>query len=184
MTDSRSNQWLRRTFQQAPWRSQTQATSLVLAVVVMVVVIGALYLAQASRTATAGRRLQALETQRKAVEQQNAQLRAEIAALRSVPRLTSEAERLGYHPASMSEVEYLRIEGAPPQAEPTPAPPLTIEQVVPRYNETLEGWLAEQFAVFRVRFGTFWQRTFGSGQPDEMLATETPDAAPQETPNE
>jgi len=51
-------QWIQQAFRQAPWRTQTQATSLVLAVVVIVAVIGALYLAQASRTATIGRSLQ------------------------------------------------------------------------------------------------------------------------------
>ncbi len=165
-----SPRWLRSTFRQAPWRTQTQATSLVLAVVIMVVVIGALYLAQASRTATVGRRLQALEAQRRTLEQQNAQLRAEIAALRSVPRLTAEAERLGYHAARPDEVEYLFIKGAPPQPLPTPTPPLTVEQVVPRYRETLPSWLAERWAVFRTQFADFWEHTFGSGGP------------PQETP--
>ena len=137
---------LRQIFRQAPWRSQTQATSLVLAVVVLVAVIGALYLAQASATAATGRRLQALEAQRQALEQQNAQLRAEIASLRSVPPL-------------------------PP---PTPTPPLTAEQVVPRYSETLEGWLSEQLASFRVQFGDFWRRTFGRPRGEGETPEETP----------
>ena len=80
MTEQQPNgNWFRQAIRQAPWRTQTQASSLVLAVVVMVAVIGALYLAQASRTAAAGRRLQELEVQRESLEQQNEQLRAEIA---------------------------------------------------------------------------------------------------------
>ncbi len=167
----------RSTFRQAPWRTQTQTTSLVLAVVVIVVVIGALYLAQASRTATAGRRLQALEAQRRTLEQQNAQLRAEIAALRSVPRLIAEAEQLGYHAARMDEVEYLFIPGAPPQPLPTPTPALVVEQAVPPYRETLSGWLAAQWAIFRVQFADFWERTFSNGRPPP----ETPTPMPEET---
>lgn len=174
MSDTRR---LRSTFRQAPWRTQTQTTSLVLAVVVMVVVIGALYLAQASRTATAGRRLQALEAQRRTLEQQNAQLRAEIAALRSVPRLMAEAERLGYHAARMDEVEYLFIPGAPPQPLPTPTPALAAEQAVPSYRETLSGWLAAQWAVFRVQFADFWERTFGNGRPPQERPILTPEGA-------
>lgn len=172
-----STRWLRNTFRQAPWRTQTQATSLVLAVVVMVVMVGALYLAQASRTATTGRRLQELEAQRRTLEQQNAQLRAEIAALRSVPRLIAEAERLGYHAARMDEVEYLFIKGAPPQPLPTPTPPLTVEQVVPRYSETLPGWLAKRGATFRTQFADFWERTFGSGRLPQETPTLTPESA-------
>jgi type II secretory pathway pseudopilin PulG len=155
-------QWIQQALRQAPWRTQTQATSLVLAVVVLVAVIGALYLAQASRTAATGRRLQALEARRQVIEQQNAQLRAEIASLRSVPRLTAEAERLGYHTASLGQVEYLNVPDVPPLPEPPPPPPIRPEEVVPRYNETLEGWLSEQLAVFRVQATDFWRRTFGS----------------------
>jgi cell division protein FtsB len=155
-------QWIQQALRQAPWRTQTQATSLVLAVVVLVAVIGALYLAQASRTAATGRRLQAMEARRQVIEQQNAQLRAEIASLRSVPRLIAEAERLGYRTASVAEVEYLTVPDAPPLPEPPSPPPIRAEEVVPRYNETLEGWLSDQLAAFRVQFADFWQRTFGS----------------------
>ena len=165
---------LRQIFRQAPWRSQTQATSLVLAVVVLVAVIGALYLAQASATAATGRRLQALEAQRQALEQQNAQLRAEIASLRSVPRLMGDAERLGYRPATAHDVEYLLVQDVPPLPPPTPTPPLTAEQVVPRYSETLEGWLSEQLASFRVQFGDFWRRTFGRPRGEGETPEETP----------
>lgn len=168
MAEKKSGQprgWFQQTFQQAPWRTQTQTTSLVLAVVVIVAVIGALYLAQASRTSAAGRRLQALESQRQSLEQQNAQLRAEIAALRSVPRLISEAEAMGYHTANSAEVEYLSVDDVPPLPAPTPTPPIDPQAVVPRYDETLEGWLSEQLALFREEFTNFWQRTFGPGAP-------------------
>lgn len=157
--------WFQHTFQQAPWRTQTQTTSLVLAVVVIVAAIGALYLAQASRTSAAGRRLQALESQRQSLEQYNAQLRAEIAALRSVPRLITEAEAMGYHTANSAEVEYLTVDDVPPLPAPTPTPPIDPQQVVPRYDETLEGWLSEQLVLFREQFSSFWQRTFGPGNP-------------------
>jgi cell division protein FtsB len=166
-------QWLTHALRQAPWRTQTQATSLVLAVVVLVAVIGALYLAQASRTAATGRRLQQLEAQRQALEQTNAQLRAEIAAQQSVPRLITEAERLGYHLATSDEVEYLPVTNAPPPA-PTPMPSLRVADAVPEYDETLESWLSEQFIVFRQRFAEFWRTTFGGGLDDSAEAT--PDA--------
>ena len=55
------------------------------------------------------------------LEQQNEQLRAEIAALRSVPRLIDEAQDLGFHNAKQDEVDYIVVEevpaalGAPPR---------------------------------------------------------------------
>lgn len=178
MTDNDSNErWFQHALQQAPWRTQTQTTSLMLVIVLLVVVIGALYLAQASRTAGVGRRLQALEAERQRLEQQNAQLRAEIAAQRSVPRLIAEAQALGYHPAGSAEVEYLFVENVPPLAPPTPTSLPRVEEVVPLYDESLESWLADQLVTFRIGFAEFWQRTFGGESrsiEQEVLTTLTP----------
>lgn len=169
MTQNDQNRnWLEHALAKAPWRTQQQTGSLALAVVVIVAVIGALYLAQASRTAAAGRKLQALEAQRQALEQQNAQLRAEIAALRSVPRLIDEAERLGFHQADVNDVEYLRFRGIPaPEtvARSSELLPTETQEIVPTYEETLEIWLTERTATFRERFGDFWRSTFG--RPEE-----------------
>jgi len=133
----------------------------------MVLVIGALYLAQASRTAAAGRRLQDLEAQRKALEQQNAQLRAEIAALQSVPRLTEQAEALGYHFAYNEDVEYIAFSDLPPRrssvAEPEPEPE---DDLVIPYEESLGGWLARQAAALREESAGFFERTFGTPGED------------------
>ncbi|MBN1122255.1 MAG: hypothetical protein JXJ17_14350 [Anaerolineae bacterium] len=168
MTQRRSDEWFKQALRQAPWRTQTQATSLVLAVVIMVLVIGALYLAQASRTAAAGRRLQDLEAQRKALEQQNAQLRAEIAALQSVPRLTEQAEALGYRLADNEDVEYVALSDLPPRrssvvvAEPEPEDDLVIP-----YDESLGGWLAHQVTALREESTIFFDRTFGTPEADD-----------------
>ena len=160
MAQNRNPNWFDQALRQAPWRTQTQATSLALALVVIVVVIGALYLAEASRTAAAGRSLQDLEGQQQLLEQQNAQLRAENAALQSVPRLTSQASAMGYHPATSDDVEYLPIAGdAPAAATATPQPSLS--QVVPTYDQTLGSWLAQQFAALRGPASSFLNSTFG-----------------------
>jgi len=145
--------WIDRAIRQAPWRTQTQASSLVLAVVLIVVVIGAVYLGQASRTAAAGRRLQELKAERELLEQQNAQLRAEIAALRSVPRLLHEAELRGYRFASPDRVYYLPVPQPPLAAPASPIPSSIDIRQTEAYTETLEGWLAGQFAGLRARFG-------------------------------
>ena len=148
---------VQKVFQQAPWRTQTQATSLVLAAVVIVAAIGALYLAQASRTAAAGRRLQQYEERREQLELENAQMRAEIAALQSVPRLIERAEELGFRQARADEVRYMPVTGVteaelePATVEENVALPYPGEQEVPTYDETLESWLAERLAALRLR---------------------------------
>jgi hypothetical protein len=165
--------WLEHQLRQAPWRTQTQGTSLVMAAVVMVAVIGALYLAQSSRTAAAGRRVQELEAQRQLLVQRNAQLGAEIAALRSVPRLIREAETMGYHAARSDEVEYLVVRGvAQPEEDLVaqarePEEPAQAAEPVPEYDETLEGWLSARFAEFSVQFATFWEATFSLPEAGE-----------------
>ena len=196
MARRQNDQWFKQALRQAPWRTQTQATSLVLAVVIMVLVIGALYLAQASRTAAAGRRLQELEAQRKALEQQNAQLRAEIAALRSVPRLTEQAEALGYRLADNDNVEYVELFDLPPRrsaaAEPEPEPE---EEIVTPYDESLGGWLTQQAEIFREESSDLFARTFStpdddadSDQPEEedpplLPGLELPTTSPEATPD-
>lgn len=166
-----SEDWLSHALRQAPWRTQTQSTSLVLSVVVLVGLIGTLYLAQASRTAAAGRRVQELEDQRQVLEQQNAQLRAEIAALRSVPRLIAEAEALGYRVASVDEVEYITLEGVAPPPPANPADdinlpgiaPIETGEPIPDYGESLGSWLAVRTGIFQASFSDFMSTTFGMG---------------------
>ena len=135
---------------------------------VLVAVIGALYLAQASRTAAAGRTLQDLTDRRQVLDQQNAQLRAEIASLRSVPRLAERAEAMGYRIASAEDVEYIYVEDLPqnsarpvlPEAENSGAD-------LPIYQESLESWLTQRFSTFSSQFRDFWQGAFGTGTSEE-----------------
>ena len=164
---SRNDSWFNQALRQAPWRTQTQATSLVMATVIMVAVIGALYLAQVSRTAATGRRLQELEAKRQVLEQQNAQLRAEIAALQSVPRLISDAERQGFHMVEPKNVEYLKVENAAQPPAVAPAPPLPVEEMVPTYSETLGSWLGEQMDAWREQLRQFIVTTFGPEKTPE-----------------
>jgi hypothetical protein len=167
MTQSPRDSWITHALESAPWRDQQQAGSLALAVVVIVAVIGALYLAQASATAAAGRRLQDLEAQRQVLEQENAQLRAEIAALRSVPRLIAEAQRLGYRPAGPQDVEYVRLDGlVPPPALDEPGIPQPGDEGddLEVYQETLESWLSRRFASARQSVRAFFRNTFGAAE--------------------
>jgi outer membrane murein-binding lipoprotein Lpp len=151
-----------------------RTSSLVLAMVIIVAVIGALYLAQASRTAGAGRRLQELESQREQLELQNEQLRAEIAALRSVPRLIREAERLGYRQASVEDVYYLAVESLPGPLLAQEEDFLPEEEVVlPTYDESLESWLFIQLSDLRERWQTLFSPPVPADEPQDQQVEET-----------
>jgi len=157
--------WLNQALRQAPWRTQAQATSLLMALVIVVAVIGAMYLAQASRTAAAGRRLQELEAQRLILEQQNDQLRAEVASLRSVPRLIAQAEAVGYHAATTQDLEYMPMQGAAPSISVTPTPSTTTPELAPAYEETLGDWLTRRMAAFTGQISGIFNATFGPESP-------------------
>ncbi|MCZ7544440.1 MAG: hypothetical protein M5R40_13350 [Anaerolineae bacterium] len=142
-TNTRS-EWLQHALRQAPWRAQVQATALVALVLVVAIIIGALYLAQATSTATAGRDLEELNAQIKQLERDIEQLRAQIAAAQTVPNMTRRAQELGFVPAGNEQLLYLVVEGYRP---PEPAPVVPVEPpVVPAYDETLNDWLNVQWA--------------------------------------
>ncbi len=137
----------------ARWRPQRQAIALTTLALFVGIIMGALYLSQAATAATLGRELERLIIQRQTIEQQNEQLRAEIASLRSVPHLQNRARELGFQPITADRLEYIVIPGYAPRADMidrtvavAPAAPQITP--VPVYDETFTGWLQAQFDAF------------------------------------
>jgi hypothetical protein len=145
-----SNNWFNHALRRAPWRHQRQAFALVALGFFVALIIGALYLSQSAAVAATGRQLESLISERNRLEQINEQLRAEIASLRSVPRLQQRARELGFELATRQDIEYLVIEGYNPQRDRAP---LRLEvqaaaAAAPVYDETFTGWLQQQWAAF------------------------------------
>lgn len=139
-------EWLKHALRQAPWRTQVQATALVALGLVVSIIIGALYLAQATSTATAGRDLKVLEQELERLKQENTRLRAEIASYQTVPYLMRRAQDLGFVEAGNDQMMYLTVEGYH-LPEPEPVVPVA-EEPLPEYNETLNDWLSDQWETF------------------------------------
>ncbi|MBL8155022.1 MAG: hypothetical protein JNM70_12635 [Anaerolineae bacterium] len=144
------------------WRFQRQAVAVIGLSVFIAIIIGALYLAQASSVATLGRQLEELITQRNQLQQTNEQLRSEISQLRSVPRLLARAQEMGFRLAEETEIEYLYVLGYNPNREQTEpgaaavtssAPPLTTS--APVYDESFIGWLQQQWDSLVQQFQGF-----------------------------
>ena len=127
-----------RAFRQAPWRVQTQAITTLAVLAVMMVALGGMYLTEASKAATAGRDVQALQIQKSQLTLEVDRLEAQIAEANSLPRLEARARELGYVPAQPAQMEFLVVKGYP--GAPTVAAAPTTE--VPNYDETLGTWLA------------------------------------------
>jgi cell division protein FtsB len=143
--------WFNHTFRRRPWRTQRQAIALLTLSFFVAIIIGALYLAQASAVSTTGRQLEELIAQRNLLEQNNEQLRAEIAGFQSVPRLEQRARELGFVLAGREDIEYLVIVGYDPEREPlsTPVPEESAPaDAVAVYDETFLGWLQQQWDAF------------------------------------
>ena len=134
------------TLTQSPWRSQTQFAATLALIVVVVIIIGALYLIQTSTATITVRELDEMGNHRARLERDNERLRAEIAALESLPRVMTRAAELGFHEAGEDEIQYIIVNGYRydrPKVTPTPvSTPAEPEQI---YDETLSGWLHRQW---------------------------------------
>ncbi len=141
-----------RAFRQAPWRKQVQTVAVLSIALLIIAVIGGFYLAAASRAGTAGRDVQRLEGRKAELIQENDELRAKLAELRSITRLADRARALGFAPAQMEQVEYLPVKNYPQPALVEAPPPEPVEGP-PRAAVVSPGdWLAEQ-----------WQSLTGGG---------------------
>lgn len=145
-------QWLQHTLRRVPWRDQTQTTAIAMLALIVAIIIGALYLAQAMTTATTGRQLEEMQAQRNRLQQENEQIRAEIAAYRSVPRLIERARELGFVFIDRSQIEYLLVEGYTPARPETVAPLQEEPGLIPVYDETFGGWLEQQWNALVSQF--------------------------------
>ncbi|MCY4525881.1 MAG: hypothetical protein OXB89_04665 [Anaerolineaceae bacterium] len=132
------------------WRRQRQAVVLALLGLLLAVIVGALvYLSQAALDATTGRQLESLIAERNDIEQLNESLRAEIASLRSVPRLLQRAEELGFRLANPEDIDYVVVDQYDPrQTAVAPQIYAQLATPAPDYDETLAGWLQQQLDAF------------------------------------
>ncbi|MDX2163308.1 MAG: hypothetical protein SF162_18460 [bacterium] len=131
------------------WRPQRQVIALATLGVFVVIIIGTLYLSQASQMSTMGRELSDLIVTRNNLEQVNEQLRAEIAGLQGMGRLQARAQELGFAFADRSDIEYLVVEGYNPNRGEEVVPVRdAAPTVVPQYEESLLGWVQQQIDTF------------------------------------
>lgn len=149
--------WFRHTMRQTTWRPQRQVIALGTLGLFVAIIIGALYLSQSASSAALGRELEVLIAQRNSLEQQNEQLRAEIASLRGVPRLQTRAAELGFILANNNQIDYLVVRGYNPNRSETVAPITEEEAPLPAYEESFLGWVQEQFESFGQQLETMQQ---------------------------
>lgn len=149
----RQEAWFQHALKRAPWRQQSQTTAIASLILIVAIIIGALYLAQATSIATTGRQLEDMQAAILRLQQQNELISADIALYRSLPRLFARASDLGFIMADNEQIEYLNVEGYSPNRPETVAP-LETEMLpdVPEYDETFGGWLQKQWDTLVQQF--------------------------------
>ncbi|MFC1959561.1 hypothetical protein ACFLYO_02515 [Chloroflexota bacterium] len=143
--NTKQDGWIQHTLQNAPWRRQSQLAAILALVLIVSIIIGALYLAQVTAVATTGRQNEEHQRYRDTLVRDSEQIRADIAELRSIPRLLRRAQELGFTYADRGAIEYLIVAGYLP-AQPESVAPLEPEgDTLPLYDETFSGWLQQQW---------------------------------------
>ena len=135
---------------QLPLRKPAQSAAIVALVMVVAVIIGALYLAQATTTATTGQEFFNLQSTRDYLQRANEDSNAEIAFKENISTLRGRAQALGFVPIDAEKLEYLVVNGyAPNRATATPV--VTPEPVYV-YDETFTGWAQSQWNSLAKQF--------------------------------
>lgn len=131
-------------------RTQTQTAAIGALVLVVAVIIGALYLAQATTTASTGQEFFQLESTRDYLQRANEDTEWQIAAKRDISTLRGRAQALGFIPVDTDHLGYLVVNGYSP-FRATPTPVITQVPVID-YDETFSGWVRQQSDALAKQF--------------------------------
>jgi cell division protein FtsB len=136
-----SDSQLRLNKDQQQWRERQQFIALLVLFIMVSIILGALYLVQATTNVSTARDIQALRERRDRILRENEALRAENARLNGVPVLIERAATLGFVTAGPDDIQYLVVDG---YVYDQPAPTLTPVLVTPTpqvYDDNFAGWL-------------------------------------------
>jgi hypothetical protein len=110
-------------YKEAPWRRQMQIIGYVASGVVALALVAATYLNITARSATAGRLVQQLQSERSDVEQRIEDKKTQLAYILSVEQMQKRARDLGFESVSPAAITYLNVaeyQGQPTGAELAP----------------------------------------------------------------
>lgn len=110
-------------YRQAPWRIQLQWIGLFLLGLVLVAAVTGLYLNISAQAATAGRKIQSLESEISDINNRIAELTTDLAVAKSSQYMSNRAEEMGFMMIDPNQAVYLEIPGYDPHADLVLAPP-------------------------------------------------------------
>jgi len=139
------------------WRERQQFVAVMVLFLVVAIIIGGLYLVQATTNVGNVRDIQALRERRDRLLRENESLRAQNAELYSVPLLLDRAATLGFVTAAPADIQYIVVEGyVYNQIAPT-ITPVVMTPTPLVYDDNFSGWLQRQFDALRRLFENWGQ---------------------------
>ncbi len=135
------------------WLTEAQAALGWGVILVLVALLGAIYLSQASRIAAVGRRIQIQQNELAELKRQNSDLERQIAEAQSLERLQQEALRLGFVPAQPENIEYVIVPDYPVETADFAPLPTDVPLAPPPETATEVLWLVVRGSVMNLTQG-------------------------------
>ena len=137
-------------YRQAPWRVQLQWIGLFMLALILSASIAGVYLSISAQAAAAGRQIQFLEQDIDLINNEIAELTADLASVQSTEKMLARAKELEFIQIDPAQAIYLEIPGFDPMEDLVLAPPRSnpvSERPVLRsaYKSSLWDWFVSQF---------------------------------------
>jgi hypothetical protein len=136
-------------YSQTPWRKQMQRVGMFLAILVLGLVIAIIYVDVSAEAASAGRKIQDMQSEIEELERLIADKEAQLAYATSAIEMEKRALEMNFQPLNPGEPFYIVVPGYSGRSEATLAPhsePAVAQTVVlsPEYSISLVDWLKQQ----------------------------------------
>ena len=132
-------------YQQAPWRIYTQNSALFLVGVFLAACVVWIMLTVSVQASEAGLEIQVLTSDQQRLTREIASTRSQIADATSAEQMSKRAAALGFHPATMTDVTYVKVTGyigrQPEISAPPPREALPPMLIKPSYTQSLSDWM-------------------------------------------
>lgn len=133
-------------------QNQSQTVIIIALIVVLGVIVGGLYLAQATTSIATARDIELKDEERGRLQRENERLRAEIARAQRLDNLHTRAATLGFVEAGPNDIQYIVVDGYTYEQPIPTTTPISITATPETYEENFSGWFQRQFDNLRQQF--------------------------------
>ena len=136
-------------------QNQSQTVIIIALIVVLGVIVGGLYLAQATTNISTARDIELKDEERGRLQRENERLRAEIARAQRLDNLHTRAATLGFAEAEPDDIQYIVVDGYSYEQPIPTSTPMALTATPETYEENFAGWLQRQFDDLRQQFSSW-----------------------------